>query len=157
VVNRSQVGADIALAIFLLAVAAVVGWGARSIAPPLYDPLGSAALPLAGCAILTVIAIHLLVGALRSLPVAAPTPAPAAPPRYRLALALVLLVLGYVGAMSSGVAGFRWATLAFLVASGFLLAAGRARSLALPIIAVALVIAFGGYALFTRLFFIDLP
>lgn len=155
--NRSHVAADVALAIFLLGVAAMVGWGARSIAPPLYDPLGSAALPLAGCAILSAIAINLLVRALRSLPGAARAPSPAAPPRHGLALGLVLLVIGYVGTMSFGVAGFRWATLVFLVAAGFLLAAGNARRLALPIVAVALVFALGGYALFTRFFFIDLP
>ena len=51
-IDRQQLRADTELGLLLVCVSALVAWAARSIGPPLYDPMGSAALPYAAATFL---------------------------------------------------------------------------------------------------------
>lgn len=132
-----------------LATATVLFVGARDISPPIFDPVGSAALPRACAWALLGCAIGVMVQSFRT------------PPKdddldtMRIAtLGSAILMVGYIAAMAAGL-GFTYATILF-VALSVPLIAGTWR--AAPVaIALALAMGFGAQWLFTTVFFIDLP
>jgi putative tricarboxylic transport membrane protein len=142
----------------LVALAGLVMLGARDIPPPIYDPLGSAAMPVIVAGLIAILAV---VDAGQRILAARHARAENAreeqlPERLRLAAAFSVLAVAYVAAMSTGMLGFEGATALFAVGSMLLLARFR-RSAILPAIVIAAMIAFGGYWFFTQLFFVALP
>ncbi len=150
VLQRIDGAALFVFAVSLL-IAGVLLVGARSIAPPLFDPVGSAALPRA-CAV-ALIAIGsgtLLQSALRPGGAAAAAPLP-----FRTAtLATMVLMALYLLAMQLGL-GFVLPTIAFVAVSVPLVSAS-ARSIPLGI-GLALLLGVGASWLFSEVFFVDLP
>ncbi|MBD3625530.1 tripartite tricarboxylate transporter TctB family protein [Halovulum sp. GXIMD14794] len=132
-----------------LGIGAVLLIGAGSIAPPMFDPVGSAALPRA-CAV-ALIGLGLgtaLQSALRGIPsggAGAIRPA---------TIGLVGLMVAYVLAMELGL-GFALATILFTAAAIPLVA--RSRRLLIFSVPIALVLGLGAQWLFTSVFFVDLP
>lgn len=142
------------LALLSLSICLILLIGSRDIAPPMFDPVGSAALPIASALVLLLLgAACLLHDLLRR--------------RFRLAAAdrqtsgtrlatvgLLVLMLGYVLAMQLGLR-FSIATAGF-VTLAIPLICRRLQILPLALI-LALLLGFGAEWLFTHLFYIDLP
>lgn len=133
-----------------IGIAAILWIGARSIAPPLFDPVGSAALPRACAVALVGLGLGTLAQSLlsrRPVPEAGATIRPAT-------FGTAALMVAYLAAMQFGVS--------FLIATVFFVAVavplvGGARRL-IPIGTVlALALGFASVWLFTSVFFIDLP
>jgi hypothetical protein len=156
--ERPHALTEICFSLTLLGVVALVVRGARDIPPAVYDPVGSAALPLAAAAIVGAGAATMLGDGIRLLRGKSPPPADPEAPRERagIAIGLVGAFAAYILLMSATPLGFRWATFLFLVASGLILARDRRRMFA-TVLAVAAAIAVGGHYLFTTFFFIALP
>lgn len=138
-----------------LVIGAVLLIGARSIAPPLFDPVGSAALPQACAVALVATGLGALAQSLlRARREGGGTPPPgglAARPATAGTIALMGL---YLAAMEFG-AGFVMSTI-FFISLTIPLVSRSLRVLPLGI-AVALVFGFGAEWLFTSVFFVDLP
>ncbi len=135
-----------------LVTGAVLWVGARNIAPPLFDPVGSAALPRVCAVALVGLGLGTLAqGWLSSRPRAAGMDD--TPPRAGT-YGTMALMAGYLAAMQLGL-GFLLSTILF-TAIAIPLVGGKPR-LALYAVPIALVMGFGTLWLFTSLFFIDLP
>lgn len=149
---------EIGFGLFLLALAALVLWGARSIRPAIYDSLGSAALPVAAAGIVGGLVLWALVSAVTRPvgPLDRTRPAAAVHDRPVLALGFLVLTVLFALLLSSGLLGFSLAGFLYLAASGLLLARRGGRT-AVTVVAIAAVLAFGGGLLFTRFFYIALP
>ena len=154
-IDRQQLRADTELGLLLVCVSALVAWAARSIGPPLYDPMGSAALPYAAATFLGGCGLWLLLRAFQQREAAVAPPVPAAAPRHALAAQFLLLMLVYAASMQT--LGYRWSTLAFVWLSVMLLAQHELRGQWFAALLLAIVLGFGAFWLFTRFFFIDLP
>ncbi len=142
-------GSAVFVAALGLAIGAVLLIGAGNIAPPMFDPVGSAALPRA-CAV-ALIGLGLgtaLQSALRG-------GGSGGDARTRPAtVGLVILMAAYVLAMELGL-GFALATILFTAAAIPLVA--RSRRLLIFSVPTALALGLGAQWLFTSVFFVDLP
>jgi len=158
--------ADVILVAAVWGLAALTFYGASLLPPPLFDPLGSAAVPK-----FVAVAIALLAGTvlLRRLTmarraVAQGAAAPAAdedaaaggPLRPSIALASIGIIVAYVGVMGFGLLGFREATVPFVIALGGAMSRFR-RSTMVVLVPLSFVIAFGLAWLFSGALYIDLP
>jgi putative tricarboxylic transport membrane protein len=135
-----------------LAVAGILLVGAGSIAPPMFDPVGSAALPRACALALIVIGFSVV---LQSVFCAPWTTTTANAPGFRTAtLGMIALMALYLLAMEWNL-GFVLPTVAFVAASVPLVSASWK---AVPVgVAMAVALGFGADWLFTEVFFVDLP
>lgn len=156
--NRRRDHIEIGFGLFLIALCGLVLWGARSIRPAVYDPLGSAALPVAAALIVGGLTLVVLLRSFRRppRPVDEAERVAVRNDRPSLAIAFLGLTVLYVLVLSLGIGGFAVASAAFLAASGLLLARSAGRT-ALAVIAIALVLSLGGAYLFTHFFYIALP
>lgn len=153
--GTAEARGDMALAVFVVALAALVQVEVERLPAPFFDPLGPAAVPRLLAQVLTVLAIALV--ARRAF--LAPQPAVAAagpPPAPLLACATVLVTVLYVLSMQLRWLGFLEATLLYLIGLGIVLG-GAGRRLVVILTITALVVAIGFDLVFTRFFFIDLP
>ena len=152
--------ADIVFAVAMLALCAAVWWGSLDLPPAMLEPIGPAVFPQAASIVLALLSLAVLAAAaLRSgvrpsEAVAAQRPAHARRPG--LAVAMVALTVAYLGVMEAGLLGFRDATVTYLLVLGMALFGFELRRLGW-VVAIALAIGVGSHAVFTRLFFIDLP
>jgi putative tricarboxylic transport membrane protein len=165
--------ADLILVAAVWGLAAVAYYGAALLPPPLFDPLGSAAIPkfvavtiaLLGAAIL----VRRLMAAGGSAGEGEATAAPdaglqnadgiaaaSAPLRPSIALASIAIIVVYVGVMGTGLLGFREATVPFVIALGGAMSRFR-RSTMIVLVPLAFVIAIGLAWLFSGALYIDLP
>jgi len=144
---------DYAFAVLVIAFAGLVWFGTADLPPPRYEPVGSAALPRAIAALMAVLAIIVAVRA-RGRPGAAGEAASHAGP-LRVAILAALLV-GFVMVMEARHVGFRPAATVFLFVAAATLGGLAPRRLAgYAVFALALSLTL--HAVFTRLFYIDLP
>ena len=162
--NANAIGRDAwFVAILGLVIGAVLLIGSRSIAPPLFDPVGSAALPQASGIALIALGLLVLLQAWRGArrpaaldavdEVSGDDPAREAGTRPATLGTLGLMGL-YVAAMEWGM-GFAAASVLFTSAAIPLVSTSWRL---VPIaIGIALVLSFGSQWLFTQVFFVDLP
>lgn len=147
---------DIALAAVLIALSGFVWWESRKIAPPFFDPLGSAALPRVVATLIAGMALVVLARAAIALRQGVRATAPDYRRRADLAVGIVVLAVFYIGVMDAGVLGFPWATMAFIFVSGAVLGGFDRRIMAVSAV-LAIVLGAGGAYLFRYVFYIDLP
>lgn len=160
---------DVGLGAALIGLAAVVWWQADQLPPPMFDPIGSAAVPKTVALLIAAMSAIVVWRGFRSSPEPEPeamaelpdglaAPTATAEPRLRplLALALLGLTCVYAGAMQWGGLGFRSATVGYVFLAGLLLG-GLSRRVAATSGVLAIVLGVGGTYLFTRVFYIDLP
>lgn len=151
---------EIIAVVFLWTLCGLIWWGAQSIAPPFFDPLGSAAVPLAVATIIAALSSVVLVRALLKLrrrrPAPEPEPDEGARNRPDLAFGILAVSAAYVGLMDFGVLGFRWATVFYIFAAGSLLGRFGRRTMLISA-ALALFLGIGCGLLFRYVFYIDLP
>jgi putative tricarboxylic transport membrane protein len=165
--NKSAI-ANIVLGLGCLAFAAFLYLGALHVPPPIFDPLGSAAVPKVAAIVIALLSVVILMSGLRQrstpavdtssdgnadaaedeeLPVA---------PRYDLGVCLLGFCAAYVAGMEFGVLGYSLATAVFLLASGLLLGGLNARNVLLSLI-ISVVVGFGSDLIFSEFFYIQLP
>ena len=155
---------DVALALFLWAIAIAFLWETRDLPPGYLDSMGPALVPQMIAGVIFTLGGVILFRAVQRMraevdEAEAADEAEALPswlPRRGLALAMFLLTLSYVGVMQSRLLGFDAATIAFLLISGLLLK-DRSRPRLVAVTAIALVMGIGGQYVFTQFFFVDLP
>lgn len=154
--------ADLFLAIGVWALAAAAFYGAAILPPPVFDPLGSAAVPKFVAVILAILAGLVVWRRWLLLRVTAPAAGEAeeraeAPPlRPRVAVASIVVMLAYVGVMAFGLLGFREATVPFVILLGGVMSRFR-RSTMIVVTPLAFLLAFGAAWLFSGALYIDLP
>lgn len=139
----------------MIVVGAIGFYGSTVIPDTVLEPVGAAPVPRWISISIIVMALAMLILALRPSP-----PVRTAQPQYRsrpeLAIAAVGLLGLYILSMQIGLVGFRVATGLYILAFGLLMSGLRWRAASMNA-AVAIAVALGGYTLFTRFLFIDLP
>lgn len=144
---------DLAFALVVVAAAALVWFGTADLPPPRYEPVGSAALPRAIAAIMALLAVSVAVRAVRG----GAEPARGSDLRGPLRVAaLAALLVAFVAVMDARIVGFRPAAALFLIGTCCVLGGVSLRKLG-AYSAFALILSLGLHAVFTRLFYIDLP
>jgi putative tricarboxylic transport membrane protein len=153
--------ADLLLAVGVWLLAGAAYYGAAILPPPVFDPLGSAAVPKFVAAILAILAGWMVLR--RGLLLrAAPPPegdmqgGGAAPLRPGVAIASIAIMLAYVGVIGLGLLGFREATVPFVILLGGVMSRFR-RSTMIIVTPLSFVIAIGAAWLFSGALYIDLP
>ena len=156
---------DLVLAAVCLVLAALVFAAASLMPPPIFDPLGSAAVPKMVAGLVALVAIGIAIPHLRGARAAPPVPdafdttlqadGTAAPLRPGLAFVAMAVVIAYPGLMAIGL-GFREATILFVVVLGGAMARWR-RGAMMLIVPFALVIGVGFGWLFSEVLYVDLP
>ncbi|MEM7695424.1 MAG: tripartite tricarboxylate transporter TctB family protein [Pseudomonadota bacterium] len=151
---RAVAWGDLAFAGIVIAAAGVVWFGTADLPPPRYEPVGSAALPRGIATIMAILSVFVAVRAVR-----AKASGPGA--RQSLAgpvrvLALAVLLVAFVAVMDARLVGFRPAAAIFLVGTCLTLGGFSWRRLG-AYTGFSLILAIGLHAIFTRLFYIDLP
>jgi putative tricarboxylic transport membrane protein len=147
--------AEVAFAAIVITVAAATFWGTRNVAPPSFEPLGSAAFPRLVAACVAVMSLLILVRALRGRREAPDERAISRRGALVTAATLGLAAL-YAATMAAGLLSYRVATPLFVIASGTLLKGARLRTL-LALAALGLVLGVGGHFVATHVVVIDLP
>jgi putative tricarboxylic transport membrane protein len=155
--------ADVFLAVAVWALAATAFYGAVLLPPPLFDPLGSAAVPKLVSVILAILAAGVVARRwmiLRAAQEEAGEPSDeggaTAPLRPGIAVASIVIILVYIGVMAFGLLGFREATVPFVILLGGAMSRFR-RSTMIILVPLSLVIAIGLAWLFSGALYIDLP
>jgi putative tricarboxylic transport membrane protein len=146
---------DLVFAAAIIAVAAVVWIGTADLPPPRWEPVGSAAIPRGVALIMAVLATVVAVRALR-VPPAGNTDAPMTPRALARVVALSGVLVLTVALMDARIVGFRAGAIGFLFLAGLILGGLNVRNAAISA-AFAVVLALSLHAVFTRLFYIDLP
>lgn len=161
--NKSAVF-NIVLGLGCLAYAVFLYFGALHVPPPIFDPLGSAAVPKIAAFLIALLSVVILMTGLRqrstsrtelSVGTEDDEDAPVTP-RYDLGICLLGFCAAYVAGMEFGVLGYPVATAIFLFASGLLLGGLNARNVLLSLI-ISLVVGFGSDLVFSEFFYIQLP
>lgn len=147
---------DLVMAAVLIALCALVWSESRKIAPPFFDPLGSAALPRATAVLIAGLALVMAFRAVIALRLGTPITKPEYRPRPDLGIGITVLAALYIGAMDFGALAFPWATMAFVFLSGALLGGFDRRIMAVSGV-IAVLLGGGGAYLFRYVFYIDLP
>ena len=158
--QNSELWLRLGVGAFLIAISALVLSNSNTDAPTTLDSLGPSAFPRALSIIvigLSLVYMARTIVALLNADVEAERKAPLGyQPQVGLALGLATLTLIYVIAFGFGFLSFRWATIAFLTASGLLLT--RFNLLHVPyVIATALIMGFGVHYVFTQILVVALP
>lgn len=157
---------NIVLGIACLAYAIFLYLGALYVPPPIFDPLGSAAVPKISAFLIALLAVVILVTGLRQRTgpnvVAAETTDEdvagdvSTSPRYDLGLSLFGFCAAYVAVMEFGVLGYPIATTVFLFASGLMLGGMNRRNVLLSLF-ISVAVGFGSDFIFSEFFYIQLP
>ena len=150
---------DVAFAVVVIGLAGVIWWGTAGLPPPRWEPIGSAALPRGLALVMGVLAVPILVGAVRRWRNLEPS-APTEPPAYRRhparAVAVFAVLVAYVALLDLRTLGFAYATIpAFVLVGAILTGFDRRQLPRIALFVVALVLAIQW--LFTRVFYVDLP
>ena len=169
--KQSSYKADIILAIVLLAGGGFVYWECLSLPESPYEPMGPAFVPQALCLLLGICAIWVLFQGIQKWRTAALRHTDPLDHEHTrtssfikhpfLALAGVLMTLVYIGIMHFKVLGFRSATSIFILVLGISMMKYEKKKVHIFHLLILLIIAglmgLGGYYLFTRVFYVNLP
>lgn len=160
--ENDEARAELLIALCLIVLSVAVWIAADTLPPPIFDPVGSAAVPKAVAALIAILSLAMLGQRLKGHADVGTVPEPAdpdpAPPplRYGIATACFAVMVAYPLVMGIGLFGFREATFLFVLALGGFLARFDRRTM-LILLPVALVLAIGLSQLFSDVFYIDLP
>lgn len=158
----TEARAELVLALCLWGFAAAIWLAADRLPPPIFDPLGSAAVPKLVAAVIALLAAAMLVQRLAGQADEGAVPDPgdpvaeAVPLRPGLAAGCFLAMAACPLVMSSGYLGFRETSAVFILLLGGLLSRLERRVM-LILIPTALLLSFGFAWLFSGLLYIDLP
>lgn len=162
--NDSRPGADIGLAVVLIAISLLTIYGTLELPAGSFEPLGSATIPQVVAGAIIVFSVWMLVNALAARRqtrvmhdrVDGREPSERVRPRYDLAISLMVLAVVYVLVMAMGWVRFSLATMIFLILAVGMLTTFARRQLPVVIV-LAVALGLGLEYLFTQVFVIDLP
>ena len=150
---------EIGVSALLIVASAAIFVETLELPPPVYDPIGPAAFPRVLSVIIGILALVVIVSAVRRPSLAAVQDG-GQPRTYRLrpdlALGSTLLTTGYVVLLAFRPFSFAVLTTLYLVVQIMLLFDFERRRLPAAVL-LAAVFGFGSDYIFTQLFFIDLP
>jgi putative tricarboxylic transport membrane protein len=158
----SEAKAELILAFFVWALAAAVWVAADRLPPPIFDPLGSAAVPKLIALILAVLVAGMLAQRLRGAANAGAVADPgdpsdtSAPLRPGVAALAFAAMAACPALMASGLLGFRETCFVFVLALGGVLSHFSRRML-LILVPTAAVLAVGLSRLFGGVLYVDFP
>ncbi len=147
---------DLVVCAALVLFAVVIIWGTRSIPPPFFDPVGSAAFPKYAAYIIIALALAIAARALLSLKSPAGSKEKPFKEEPLFALYAVGVPILYILSMQFGLLSFRIATILFIITLSALLSRFDKRTVLFSGI-IAIVFGVGGQYLFTEVFYMDLP
>ena len=119
--------AELAVALCVLVLAAAVWFAADQLPPPIFDPLGSAAVPKLVACVLALLAVAMLIERWRGVADAGAVAGPddpadvSAPLRPGIAAAAFIAMAACPAVMATGLLGFRETCFVFVIALGGLL------------------------------------
>lgn len=158
---------DLGLAAAIWILAALVYVAAAQLPPPIFDPVGSAAIPKAIAIVLSLLAAGIVLQTWLRLRTTTPenpaaaddegsTGGVAAALRPDTVAAAIAVIVGYTAVMAFGLLGFREATVPFVILLAGVLSHFR-RSTILVAVPAAFALAIGFGWLFSEILYIDLP
>ena len=158
--NGSKDIMDIVISSILITIATLTFVCTIGAPLPLYDPLGSVALPRALCIIVAILSSIIFIKGIRNLKFTSNTKinnnADHSNSHYKKVVWVIFFTIIYIYFMDKGIVGFKVSTITFLTLSGWILIP-HSRMLMIFQTIMALMIGIGGYYIMTKLFFIDLP
>ncbi|MCT9000570.1 MULTISPECIES: tripartite tricarboxylate transporter TctB family protein [Chelativorans] len=155
--NRSDFWWDTGWTAGLLALSGLVWWAVEQLPPPIFDPVGSAALPKVTVVVIAALSVAMGAAAWRSRhappkPASAPDQEGGGRPIY--GMQMLALLIAY--ALLLPLLGFAAATFLFVLAGGVILARGDRKAMLASLVS-AVLLSVGCQYLFTDIFYIDLP
>lgn len=158
--------AELILALCMVVLSAAVWFAADSLPPPIFDPLGSAAVPKLVAIVVALLSAAMLGQRLSGTADRGAVPDPGdpaedgreavAPLRPWIAVGSFLAMAGCPAVMAAGLLGFRETTFIFILALGGLLSRFSRRTMTI-LVPTAAVLAVGLSWLFGGVIYIDLP
>jgi putative tricarboxylic transport membrane protein len=158
----SEAQAELILALCMMALSAAVWIAADQLPPPIFDPLGSAAVPKLLAVLVAALAAAMLAQRLRGTADRGAVPDPgnttetAAPLRPGIAVGAFAVIAACPAVMDAGLLGFRETAFVFILALGGLLSRFSRRTMTI-LVPTAAVLAVGLSWLFGGLLYVDLP
>ena len=158
----SEARAELILALCIMALSAAIWIAADRLPPPIFDPLGSAAVPKLVASLVMVLAVAMLVQRLRGNADRGAVPDPgepteaAAPLRPGIAVGAFAAIAACPAVMEAGLLGFRETAFVFILALGGILSRFSRRTMTI-LVPTAALLAAGLAWLFGGRLYIDLP
>ena len=158
----SEARAELFLALCMIALSAAIWIAADRLPPPIFDPLGSGAVPKLVAALVMVLAVAMLVQRLRGTADRGVVPDPgdpaetAAPLRPGIAVGAFAAIAACPAMMDAGLLGFRETAFGFILALGGILSRFSRRTMTI-LVPTAAILAVCLSWLFAGHLYIDLP
>lgn len=160
--QSAEARAELVLALCFIVLSAAVWLSANQLPPPIFDPLGSAAVPKLIAVVVALLAVAMIFQRASGHTMSGTVPDPEedgeadAPLRPGTAAACFAAMAAYPLVMGAGILGFREASFVFVLTLGGFLSHFERRTMAV-LLATAALTALGLDWLFTSVFYIDLP
>ena len=156
--NSVNPKAEIGLSISLIIFSAIVYYFSLELPDPVYEPLGSAALPKGLAVIMSLLSLIILVRAIPKIKTykATTNTGDNVTSRPKLAILIFIITLIFIGILDFGVLGFLPAGIIYLSTIGYFMTHRDLKRFPW-IIAFSVVLTVFSYYVFTKFFYIDLP
>ena len=156
--NNVNPKAEIALSISLIIFSAIVYYSSLELPEPVYEPLGSAALPKGLAVIMSLLSLIVIVRAIPKIKVYKPTTNTNnnVTSRPKLAILIFIITLIFIGILDFGILGFLPAGIIYLSTIGYFMTHRNLKRFPW-VIAFSVILTVFSYYVFTKFFYIDLP
>lgn len=156
--NSVNPKAEIALSISLIIFSAVVYYFSLELPDPVYEPLGSAALPKGLAVIMSLLSLIIIVRAIPKIKTykSKTNIGDGVTSRPKLAILIFIITLIFIGILDFGVLGFLPAGIIYLSTIGYFMTHRNLKRFPW-VIAFSVILTVFSYYVFTKFFYIDLP
>jgi putative tricarboxylic transport membrane protein len=156
--NSVNPKAEIALSISLIIFSGVVYYFSLELPDPVYEPLGSAALPKGLAVIMSLLSLIILVRAIPKIKTykATTNTGDNVTSRPKLAILIFIITLIFIGILDFGILGFLPAGIIYLSTIGYFMTHRNLKRFPW-VIAFSVILTVFSYYVFTKFFYIDLP
>mgnify|MGYP001201439857 CR=1 FL=1 len=156
--NNVNPKTEIALSISLIIFSAIVYYSSLELPDPVYEPLGSAALPKGLAIIMSLLSLIVIFRAIPKIKTYKPTTNTDdnVTSRPKLAILIFIITLIFIGILDFGILGFLPAGIMYLSAIGYLMTHRDLKRFPW-ILAFSVILTVFSYYVFTKFFYIDLP
>lgn len=156
--NSVNPKAEIALSISLIIFSAVVYYFSLELPDPVYEPLGSAALPKGLAVIMSLLSLIIIVRAIPKIKTykSITHTSDGITSRPKLAILIFIITLIFIGILDFGVLGFLPAGIIYLSSIGYFMTHRNLKRFPW-VIAFSVILTVFSYYVFTKFFYIDLP
>ena len=149
---------EIALSISLIIFSAIVYYSSLELPEPVYEPLGSAALPKGLAVIMSLLSLIIIIRAIPKIKNYKPinNTDENITSRPKLAILIFIITLIFIGILDFGVLGFLPAGIIYLSTIGYLMTHRDLKRFPW-VITFSVILTVFSYFVFTKFFYIDLP